>query len=55
VSKWDEYRANAEECQRMARISRNPDEKATWQRMAEQWLGMIPKANSEDGQTKSEK
>jgi hypothetical protein len=58
VSKWDDYRAHAEECQRMAGISRNPDEKVIWQRMTQQWLGMIPEeelSESEHGQTKSEK
>jgi hypothetical protein len=43
MSKPDEYRANAQECERMAAISRNPNEKATWLEMAQQWLGMIPK------------
>jgi hypothetical protein len=58
VSKWDEYRANAEECQRIAGISRNPDEMAIRQQMAQRWLGMIPKEESlksEQAQTKSEK
>jgi hypothetical protein len=41
MSKSDEYRANAQECQHMAGISRNPDEKAVWQRMAEDWLRMF--------------
>lgn len=43
MSKSDEYRANAQECERMAGISRRPDQKATWLQMAAQWLGMIPK------------
>ena len=58
MSKWDDYRAHAEECQRMAGISRNPDEKVIWQRMTQQWLGMIPEeelSESEHGHTKSEK
>ena len=46
MSKPDEYRANAQECQRMAGISRNPNEKAVWQQMAQHWLRMIPKAES---------
>jgi hypothetical protein len=50
MSKPDEYRANAQECQRMAGISRNPNEKAVWQQMAQDWLRMIPKA----GASKSE-
>ena len=65
MSNPDEYRANAQECQRMVGISRNPNEKAVWQQMAQHWLGMIPKAESRkpdqfeavrgSGQTKTEK
>ena len=43
MSKSDEYRANAAECERMAGIARNPSEKATWLGMANHWLRMIPK------------
>jgi hypothetical protein len=46
MSKPDEYRANAQECERMAAISRNPNEKASLLEMAQQWLGMIPKVGS---------
>ncbi len=42
MSKAAEYRANAEECQRMAGLARNPTEKATWLQIAEHWLRMIP-------------
>jgi len=42
MSRSDEYRANAAECQKMARIAKNPGEKATWLAMAEDWLRMIP-------------
>jgi hypothetical protein len=42
MTKSDEYRANAAECQRMADISRNPAEKQTWLEMAASWLRMIP-------------
>ena len=41
MSKSDEYRANAEECQKMARIATNPGEKVTWLEMAADWLRMI--------------
>jgi len=44
MSKYDEYRANAAECQRMARLSRNAGEKATWLQMAQDWLRMIPQS-----------
>ena len=43
MSKPDEYRAKAQECERMAAICRNPNEKASWLQMAQQWLAMIPK------------
>ena len=42
--KNDEYRANAAECERMARFTRNESEKRTWQGMAEAWLRMIKPA-----------
>jgi hypothetical protein len=45
MSKSDEYRANAEECQKMARIATDPGEKATWLEMASDWLRMIQKAD----------
>jgi hypothetical protein len=42
--KNDEYRANAAECERMARFTRNESEKRTWLDMAEAWLRMIKPA-----------
>jgi hypothetical protein len=42
MSKTDEYRANAAECEKMARATRNPNDKATWLKMAADWLRMIP-------------
>ena len=44
MSKSDEYRANAEECQKMARLATHPGEKITWLQMASDWLRLIPKA-----------
>jgi hypothetical protein len=44
MSKSDEYRANAAECQRMARLTVNPGERVTWLEMASDWLRMIEKA-----------
>ena len=41
MSKNDEYRANAAECQRMAEKTKNPGEKQTWLEMAGSWLRMI--------------
>jgi hypothetical protein len=62
MSKPDEYRTNAQECQRMAGISRNPSEKAVWRQMAQDWLRMIGKAEPSKSeqtecavQTKTEK
>jgi hypothetical protein len=65
MSSPEEYRANAQECQRMVGISRDPNEKAVWQQMAQHWLDMIPKAESHksdqfeaargNGQAKTEK
>jgi hypothetical protein len=40
VSKREEYLANAAECVRMARNSRNDSEKRTWQEMADSWTRM---------------
>jgi hypothetical protein len=48
MSKNDEYRANAAECQRIARITRNESEKRTWLDMAESWLRMIKPAQPGD-------
>jgi hypothetical protein len=47
MSKNDEYRANAAECERMARVTRNESEKRTWQEMAESWLRLIRPSQSE--------
>ena len=40
MSKTDEYRENANECERMARACRNPADKALWLQMAQDWLRM---------------
>jgi hypothetical protein len=47
MSKSDEYRANAQECERMAGITRNPADKSTWLQMAAHWLRLIPRKPSE--------
>jgi hypothetical protein len=51
MSKSDEYRANAAECQRTGNLSRNAADKQTWLEMAASWLRMIP----ESERTPSEK
>ena len=48
MNKNDEYRANAAECQRMARFTRNESEKRTWLEMAECWLRLIQPSQSSD-------
>jgi hypothetical protein len=42
MTKWDEYRTNAQECERMAENSLNPSDKAAWHHLAKRWLCMIP-------------
>ena len=57
MSKADEYRANAAECQRMAKVARNERDRRTWLEMAQHWLCMIKPqqtAVDADGQPKSE-
>jgi hypothetical protein len=34
----EEFRRHATECQQMAKFTRDPASKATWNRMAERWL-----------------
>ena len=34
----EEFLRHAADCQRMAKFSRDPTSKATWNRMAERWL-----------------
>ena len=50
MSKSDQYRAQAEECERMARKALSPDDKATWLKMAEDWLRLIrpPRRSASD-------
>lgn len=48
MSKNDEYRANAAECQRIARFTRNESEKRSWLEMAESWLRLIKPAQPSD-------
>ena len=41
MSKDDEYRRHAAECQRMAATTKNEADKGSWLQMAESWLRMI--------------
>ena len=43
MDKHDEYRKHAHEAQAMADRSRNPTDKASWLRIAQSWLDMLPK------------
>ena len=43
MNKYDEFRANASECQRMADGTKNSGDKKRWLQMAESWLRMIKK------------
>ena len=46
MNKLDEFRANAEECQRMADATQNPGDKRRWLQMAESWLRMVKKTSA---------
>jgi hypothetical protein len=41
MSKNDEYRANAAECERMAKVTHNKADKQSWLEMARHWSAMI--------------
>jgi len=41
VTKSEEYRLNAEECERMARSSRKESDKQDWLSLAQSWRQMI--------------
>jgi hypothetical protein len=41
MSKVDEYRAYAAECQRMANASAKHDDKRQWLNLAQSWLGLM--------------
>jgi hypothetical protein len=41
MGKNDEYRANAAECERMAKVARSETDKQSWLGMARHWLAMI--------------
>jgi hypothetical protein len=42
--KYEEYRKRAHEAQMMADQSNNQDDKASWLRIAQRWMDMLPKA-----------
>ena len=47
MSKSDDYRRNAEECQRMADNTHNANDKSNWLRLAEKWQRMVPQDASQ--------
>lgn len=46
MSKVEEYRANAAECERMARTARDEAERRTWKDMAESWSRMAEQTSA---------
>jgi len=47
-NKYDEFRTQADECCRMSRLSANDNNRASWLRLAGEWLRMIPEEPQED-------
>jgi hypothetical protein len=41
----EEYRRNADECHSLARQTKNPQEKAQWLKLADQWTRMADAAH----------
>jgi hypothetical protein len=41
MNKDNEYRENAAECERMARLTRDKADKRSWLDMAQHWRGLI--------------
>jgi len=42
MTKWEAYRAEADECLRMATKALDPVDRERWLRVASQWLELIP-------------
>jgi hypothetical protein len=42
MTKWEAYRAEADECRRMATKALDPVDRERWLRVASQWLELIP-------------
>jgi hypothetical protein len=51
INPADEFLKHAAECQQMARRTRNPASKATWNRMAERWLKCADRAKNQKAAT----
>jgi hypothetical protein len=46
--KYEEYRRNAMVCERMSRTTSSQDIRASWLRLAESWLRMVPQDFAEE-------
>jgi hypothetical protein len=44
----DEFLKHAADCQRMAKVARDPTAKATWRQMSERWVQCAEWAKNED-------
>lgn len=49
MTRCDEYRRNAEECQRMADNTSNENDRRAWLRLAESWMRMVRKESGHGG------
>jgi hypothetical protein len=47
-NKYDEFRSQADECCRMSRLSANDNNRASWLRLAAEWLRMIPEEETDN-------
>lgn len=54
MSKVEEYRANAAECDRMARSARDEAERRTWKDMAQSWSRMAEQKSSAKAQERTD-
>lgn len=43
VTRFEEYRRNADGCRSMAESANDPDEEMSWLKLADAWLHMLPK------------
>jgi hypothetical protein len=48
MSRTNEYRRNAAECQRMAESTRDEGDRRSWLRLAQSWLRLVSDARRED-------
>jgi hypothetical protein len=48
MDRFDEYRRNAQECQRMADSTSNESDRRSWLRLAESWMRMVRREAGRD-------